>query len=98
MDWQIVHSSAGLEDHQPYGRTIAMTKTNSTIIYTHTDEAPALATYSFLPIIKAFTQTCGIARRDPRHLTCWPDHCGISRKTDRQTAHVGCVGGVRRTV
>ena len=26
-----------------------------TIIYTHTDEAPALATYSLLPIIKAFT-------------------------------------------
>ena len=25
------------------------------IIYTKTDEAPALATYSFLPIIKAFT-------------------------------------------
>ncbi|MDG2055059.1 MAG: NADP-dependent isocitrate dehydrogenase [Phycisphaerales bacterium] len=25
-----------------------------TIIYTHTDEAPALATYSFLPIVRAF--------------------------------------------
>ncbi|WP_423843440.1 NADP-dependent isocitrate dehydrogenase, partial [Aeromicrobium sp.] len=25
----------------------------STIIYTHTDEAPALATHSFLPIIRA---------------------------------------------
>ena len=24
------------------------------IIYTHTDEAPALATYSFLPIVRAF--------------------------------------------
>ena len=31
-----------------------------TIIYTHTDEAPALATYSFLPVIKAFTQSSGI--------------------------------------
>ena len=27
---------------------------SSTIIYTHTDEAPALATYSLLPIIQAF--------------------------------------------
>ena len=27
----------------------------STIIYTKTDEAPALATYSLLPIIKAFS-------------------------------------------
>ena len=30
------------------------------IIYTKTDEAPALATYSFLPIVKAFTASSGI--------------------------------------
>ncbi len=30
------------------------------IIYTHTDEAPALATYSFLPIVKAFCAGTGI--------------------------------------
>ncbi len=30
------------------------------IIYTKTDEAPALATYSFLPIVKAFTRSTGI--------------------------------------
>ena len=30
------------------------------IIYTKTDEAPALATQSFLPIVKAFTKPCGI--------------------------------------
>lgn len=32
----------------------------SKIIYTLTDEAPALATYSLLPIIQAFTQSLGI--------------------------------------
>jgi len=32
----------------------------ATIIYTKTDEAPALATRSFLPIVKAFTKTSGI--------------------------------------
>jgi isocitrate dehydrogenase len=32
-----------------------------TIIYTKTDEAPALATYSLLPIIQAFTKPTGIA-------------------------------------
>ena len=32
----------------------------SKIIYTKTDEAPALATQSFLPIVEAFTQTAGI--------------------------------------
>lgn len=30
------------------------------IIYTKTDEAPALATYSFLPIVQSFTQTAGV--------------------------------------
>lgn len=30
------------------------------IIYTQTDEAPALATYSFLPIVQAFTRPAGI--------------------------------------
>ena len=32
----------------------------SKILYTKTDEAPALATYSFLPIVKAFTAKAGI--------------------------------------
>lgn len=30
------------------------------IIYTKTDEAPALATYSFLPIVQAFTKAAGV--------------------------------------
>jgi isocitrate dehydrogenase len=33
---------------------------DSTIIYTHTDEAPALATYSFLPVIQAYASTAGV--------------------------------------
>ena len=33
----------------------------SKIIYTKTDEAPALATYSLLPIVKIFTEAAGIA-------------------------------------
>ncbi|RAP37757.1 NADP-dependent isocitrate dehydrogenase [Candidatus Marinamargulisbacteria bacterium SCGC AAA071-K20] len=35
-------------------------KNQSKIIYTKVDEAPALATYSFLPIIQAFTKGTGI--------------------------------------
>ena len=35
--------------------------TDSKIIYTQTDEAPALATYSLLPIVQAFTKKSGIA-------------------------------------
>ncbi len=37
-----------------------MTTQNPTIIYTHTDEAPALATASLLPIVKAFASTVGV--------------------------------------
>ncbi|MFI9273079.1 NADP-dependent isocitrate dehydrogenase [Kitasatospora sp. NPDC052896] len=35
--------------------------TDSTIIYTHTDEAPALATYSLLPVIQAYASTAGVS-------------------------------------
>ena len=37
-----------------------MTKKVSKIYYTKTDEAPALATQSLLPIIEAFTSKAGI--------------------------------------
>jgi isocitrate dehydrogenase len=32
----------------------------ATIIYTHTDEAPRLATYSFLPIVSAYAERVGV--------------------------------------
>jgi isocitrate dehydrogenase len=38
-----------------------MTDQSSTIIYTHTDEAPMLATHSFLPILEAFAGAAGVA-------------------------------------
>jgi isocitrate dehydrogenase len=38
-----------------------MTTTASKIIYTKTDEAPMLATYSFLPIINAFSKAAGVS-------------------------------------
>jgi isocitrate dehydrogenase len=34
--------------------------THPTIIYTHTDEAPALATYSLLPVVRAYASTAGV--------------------------------------
>jgi isocitrate dehydrogenase len=37
-----------------------MEEYSTKIIYTKTDEAPALATYSFLPIVKAFVSTSNI--------------------------------------
>ena len=53
--------------------------TRSTIIYTYTDEAPALATYSLLPIVRAFAATAGatVETRDislaGRVLAAFPD-------------------------
>ncbi len=38
-----------------------MTTKTSKIIWTKTDEAPALATFSFLPIVQAFTKETGVA-------------------------------------
>lgn len=62
-----------------------MTK-KSTIIYTITDEAPALATYSFLPIVQAFTAPANIQleTRDislsGRILAKFPDFLNDSQK------------------
>ena len=37
-----------------------MSSDRHTIIYTHTDEAPALATRSLLPVVNAFTRVAGV--------------------------------------
>ena len=42
--------------------------TDSTIIYTHTDEAPLLATYSLLPVVQAYAAQAGCRGHDPGHL------------------------------
>ena len=39
---------------------ISMSAEQPTIIYTLTDEAPLLATYAFLPIVRAFAEPAGI--------------------------------------
>ena len=45
-----------------------MSDEQPTIIYTLTDEAPLLATYAFLPIVRAFTAPAGIDVDGQRHL------------------------------
>ena len=57
-----------------------------TILYTKTDEAPALATYSFLPIVQAFSKHAGIAveLRDislaGRILAAFPDFLTVDQQ------------------
>lgn len=41
-------------------RHVRMTLPGSSIVYTYTDEAPALATFSFLPIVRAYCKPSGV--------------------------------------
>ncbi|MEM0932366.1 MAG: NADP-dependent isocitrate dehydrogenase [Bacteroidota bacterium] len=65
------------------------------IFYTKTDEAPALATLSFLPIIKAFTQTAGITIETKdislasRILAVFPDFLKENQKISDDLAVLG---------
>ncbi len=66
-----------------------------TILYTHTDEAPALATYSFLPIIQAFTAPAGVTvqTRDislsGRILAAFPEFLRPDQRVDDALAELG---------
>ncbi|SDR99370.1 NADP-dependent isocitrate dehydrogenase [Gramella sp. MAR_2010_147] len=65
------------------------------IIYTKTDEAPMLATYSFLPIIEAFTKAAGVSleTRDislaGRILSQFPDYLNDDQKVKDDLAELG---------
>ncbi len=66
-----------------------------TIIYTITDEAPALATYSLLPIVRTFTQPAGITMetRDislaARILALFPDFLKEDQRISDDLAYLG---------
>ena len=68
-----------------------------TIIYTKTDEAPALATYSLLPIIQAFTKHSGIAveSRDisvaARILAAFSDQLPANQRVPDNLAELGAL-------
>ncbi len=67
----------------------------SRILYTKTDEAPALATYSFLPIVKAFTKAAGVSveMRDislaGRILAVFSEHLTAQQKQSDDLAELG---------
>jgi len=69
--------------------------TTAKIIYTKTDEAPALATYSFLPIVKAFTDAASIdvETRDislaGRILASFPENLTDGQRVDDALAELG---------
>ena len=65
------------------------------IIYTLTDEAPALATWSLLPIIQAFTRSAGISveTRDislaGRVLAAFPEALAAAQRVNDDLAELG---------
>jgi isocitrate dehydrogenase len=68
---------------------------NAKIIYTLTDEAPALATYSLLPIVQAFTKAAGcvVETRDislaGRILAQFPDRLGVGQAVGDDLKELG---------
>ena len=69
--------------------------TDSTIIYTHTDEAPALATYSFLPVIQAYASQAGVSveSRDislaGRIIAVFPEHLAEDQRIGDALTELG---------
>ena len=69
--------------------------TDSTIIYTHTDEAPALATSSFLPVVQAYASTAGVRveTRDislaGRIIASFPERLEEGQRIDNALAELG---------
>jgi isocitrate dehydrogenase len=72
-----------------------MSEQKSTIIYTETDEAPALATYSLLPIIKAFCKASDVEVdiRDislsGRIIANFPDYLSAEQRISDALAELG---------
>ena len=71
--------------------------TTQKIIYTLTDEAPRLATYSLLPIVQAFTKAAGVVveTRDislaGRILAHFPENLDASQKVADELAELGAL-------
>ena len=67
----------------------------ATIIYTHTDEAPALATQSLLPIVQAFTRHAGIEVKTSdislsgRILAAFPEYLAEAQRVPDALAELG---------
>src|SRR5688572_1672305 len=86
--------------HPDIPPTVTLTQlylVNPTIIYTKTDEAPALATYSLLPIVKAFTKHAGVQveTRDisvaARILAAFADRLPAHQKQPDHLAELGAL-------
>ncbi|MEE2665006.1 MAG: NADP-dependent isocitrate dehydrogenase, partial [Myxococcota bacterium] len=74
-----------------------MTEATPKILYTFTDEAPALATYAFLPIVQSFAGVCGV-EVEPRDISLagriiasFPEGLSESQRIDDALAELGAL-------
>src|ERR1700734_3469019 len=83
--------------HFPRTNLPGIEMTTAKIIYTLTDEAPALATYSLLPIVQAFTRSAGIAveTRDislaGRVIANFPDQLSTAQRQSDDLSELGAL-------
>ncbi len=86
-----------LMDNETFASAFRRHMSTAKIIYTHTDEAPALATYSLLPIVQAFTRAAGIVveTRDislaGRILAAFPESLTPERRQSDDLAELGAL-------
>ncbi len=84
-------------DNETSAQAFRRHMTTAKIIYTYTDEAPALATYSLLPIVQAFTRAAGIVveTRDislaGRILANFPESLTAERRQSDDLAELGAL-------
>jgi isocitrate dehydrogenase len=92
------HFNFGINNHPQIANfkyLYLMLDQKTKIIYTITDEAPALATYSFLPIVQAFTKPAGVLleTRDislaARVLVAFSDKLSEDQKVSDDLAELG---------
>merc|ERR1719361_3312254 len=75
--------------------TSAVGATGDCIMYTYTDEAPMLATYSFLPIIRKFTNSSNVKIECPdisvagRIICQFPDYLTPEQKVEDELSALG---------
>merc|ERR1712153_44051 len=86
--------------------TLSWAMSSSTIIYTHTDEAPALATYAFLPIIRKFTDPAGLTVElsdisvAGRILCTFPENLSADQRVEDELTKLGkqCQAGTANII
>ena len=87
----------------PPSQTGVPTRCAARIVWTHTDEAPALASYALLPVIKRFTQPAGIdvASADisvaARILSAFPERLTAEQAAESGKDELAALGELAKT-